>query len=55
MFMGDTILSSFQFAMGSQNSIGSAFSSMNLKRDEQEKKGSLITAVTVDKGTNKEI
>ncbi|XP_049888722.1 telomerase protein component 1 isoform X1 [Epinephelus moara] len=40
----------FVFAMGSKNSFNSAFSQMSLETDEEEKKkGSLITAGTVDK------
>ncbi|XP_044076665.1 telomerase protein component 1 isoform X2 [Siniperca chuatsi] len=39
----------FIFAMGPKSTLNSAFSSMNLQTDDEEKKGSLITAVTVDK------
>ncbi|XP_070774707.1 telomerase protein component 1 [Enoplosus armatus] len=39
----------FIFAMGPKNSLSSAFSSMKLQTNDEEKKGSLITAVTVDK------
>lgn len=41
-----------QFAMGDKNGLRSSFCSMNLRSDE-EQKGSQITAVTVDGGTNK--
>ncbi|KAM7400175.1 hypothetical protein PAMA_004735 [Pampus argenteus] len=49
---GDVTLG-FMFAMGSQTDFYSSFGHMELKCDEQENKGSLVTAVTVDKGTNK--
>ncbi|XP_067462602.1 telomerase protein component 1 [Thunnus thynnus] len=39
----------FMFAMGHQNNINSAFSSITLRIDEKEKQGSLITAATIDK------
>lgn len=41
-----------QFAMGPENSIDSAFSSVDLKGDESDKKGGSITAMTMDGGTN---
>ncbi|XP_037643580.1 telomerase protein component 1 isoform X2 [Sebastes umbrosus] len=39
----------FVFAMGPKNSFNSAFSSMSLETTEEEKKGAMITAGTVDK------
>lgn len=39
----------FVFAMGPKSCFNSAFSSLNLETNEEEKKGSLITAGTVDK------
>uniref|UniRef100_UPI0037E81F20 telomerase protein component 1 n=1 Tax=Semicossyphus pulcher TaxID=241346 RepID=UPI0037E81F20 len=39
----------FIFTFGPVQSLGSNFSSTNLEADEEEKKGSLITAVTIEK------
>ncbi|XP_068196133.1 telomerase protein component 1 [Antennarius striatus] len=39
----------FMFAMGPKNGVNSAFSSITLETDEEEKKGSLISAVTVNR------
>ncbi|KAM7405298.1 hypothetical protein PAMP_012571 [Pampus punctatissimus] len=43
------VMIGFTFAMGSQNDLYSGFCEMRLMSDEEEAKGSLITAVTVDK------
>ncbi|XP_076601969.1 telomerase protein component 1 isoform X2 [Chaetodon auriga] len=40
---------SFIFAMGPKNVLHSAFSSMSLQADEEEKKGSTISAITVNR------
>ncbi|XP_070830732.1 telomerase protein component 1-like [Chaetodon trifascialis] len=40
---------SFIFAMGPKNTLQLAFSSMNLEADDEEKKGSVISAITMNK------
>lgn len=46
-----TVLS-FQFTMGPKTKLDDTFSTLALEEEEKEKNRNLITAITLNKGTN---